>query len=144
MYRTDVFFFSFFNRRSPVYFYYQSHYRRAILPFSNPFSKNRTNHEFLKSRLRVGVHLKCRFFGLIIHFRVFRLKNTDLDFPKRIHGPRLGLHVRVYSFVVCGFVRCGKNRNSGRYAAISVMVSTVFIYDRPFAFADGGRGKPSV
>ena len=138
------FLFSFFNWRSPVYFYYQSHYRRAIVPFSNPFSKNRTNHEFLKSRLRVVVHLKCRFFGLLIHFRVFRLKNTDLDFPKRIHGPRHDLHVRVYSFVVCGFIRCGKNRNSGRYAAISVMVSTVFIYDRPFAFADGGRGKPSV
>ena len=58
--------------------------------------------------------------------------------------PQRSLHVRVYSFVVCGFIRCGKNRNSGRYTAISVMVSTVFIYDRPFAFANGGRGKPSV
>ena len=98
----------------------------------------------LKIKIKSWSPLEVQILWFDNPFRVFGLKNTDLDFPKRIHGPRRGLHVRVYSFVICGFIRCGKNRNSGRYAAISVMVSTVFIYDRPFAFADGARGKPSV
>ena len=49
------------------------------------------------------------------------------------------------------FIRCGKNRNSGRYVAIRVMVSTVLLSSFTighlrswplFTFADGG--EPSV